>query len=332
MAGNLLRESELSMEGQRISFVIPCYASEKSVSLVIQEIRDTVAQRPEYDYEVVAVNDCSPDNVLEVLKEEAEQDRKVKVLDLAKNGGRHCALMAGFHVATGDYVVCIDDDCQCPMDRFWDLLAPLESGRADVAIAYYPQKKQSGIKNLGSLVNDVGATWLLGKPKDLHFSNFSVMTRVICQEVVRYTNPYPYVSGLMFRSSSRVVNVQMEERERTIGHGNYTLRKSFDLLTNTLTSFSVKPLRLAASIGFLCALIGFVYGMGTIVHKLINPAVMVGYSSLMAVLLFVGGMIMIMLGIIGEYIGRIYLCINNTPQYVIRQTFNVEQSEAARLS
>ncbi len=314
----------MPMERQRISFVIPCYASEGSVALVIQEIRDVIAQRPEYEYEVVAVNDCSPDGVLGVLVAEAERDRQVKVLDLAKNGGRHCALMAGFHASTGDYVVCIDDDCQCPMDRFWDLLAPLERGEADVAIARYPHKKQSGIKNLGSMVNDMGANWLLGKPKDLRFSNFSVMTRVICDEVMRYTNPYPYISGLMFRSSSRVVNVEMEERVRTIGEGHYTLRKSMDLLVNALTSFSVKPLRLATSLGFLCAAIGFVYGVLTIIHKLMRPMVLVGYSSIMSVLLFLGGMIMIILGIIGEYIGRIYLCINNTPQYVVRRSYNVD--------
>ena len=317
------------METQRISFVIPCYRSEGSVSLVIQEIRDTVAQRPEYDYEVVAVNDCSPDNVLEVLKAEAAADPKVKVIDLARNGGRHCALMAGYHIASGDFVACVDDDCQCPLDRFWDLMAPLESDEADVAIAKYVKKQQSGIKNLGSWVNDVGSTWLMDKPRDLHFSNFSVMKKFIRDEVIRYTNPYPYVSGLMFRSTSRVVNIVMEDRERTIGTGNYTLKKSFAILINSFTSFSVKPLRLATTIGFLCAFIGFVYAFVTIIHKLINPAVALGYSSLMAVQLFVGGIIMILLGIIGEYIGRIYICINNAPQYVVRQTFNVEEEELA---
>lgn len=319
------------MEVKRISFVIPCYASEGSVALVIQEIRDTVAQRPEYDYEVVAVNDCSPDHVLEVLKGEAARDRKVKVIDLAKNGGRHCALMAGYHVATGDYVVCLDDDCQCPMDRFWDLLAPLEEGIADVSIAKYVRKRQSGLKNLGSWLNDVGSTWLLDKPRDLHFSNFAVMRRFIRDQVIRYQNPYPYVSGLMFQASSRVVNVVMEDRERTIGQGHYTLRKSFALLINAFTSFSIKPLRLATSAGVICALIGILYGVITIVNKLVRPYVEAGYSSLMAAVLFIGGMIMIMLGMIGEYIGRIYICINNAPQYVVRETFNVEEDAAAEV-
>ena len=130
-----------------ISFVIPCYASEGSVALVMEEIRQTVAEKPEFDYEIVAVNDCSPDNVLSVLRQEAEADPKVKVVDLAKNGGRHCALMAGFHVASGDYVVCIDDDLQCPTDQLWNLLAPLEAGDYDVSIARYAKKKQSAFKN-----------------------------------------------------------------------------------------------------------------------------------------------------------------------------------------
>ena len=313
---------------KRISFVIPCYASEGSVALVIQEIRDTVAQRPEYDYEVVAVNDCSPDNVLEVLKAEAARDRKVKVLDLAKNGGRHSALMAGYHVASGEYVCCLDDDCQCPLDRFWDLLAPLERDEADVAIAKYVKKKESGIKNLGSWVNDVGSTWLLDKPRDLHFSNFAVMRRFIRDQVIRYQNPYPYVSGLMFQATSRVVNVVMEDRERTIGVGHYTLRKSLALLINAFTSFSVKPLRLAVYVGFFTAGAGFLFGLFTIIRRLLRPLVPAGYSSLMAVLLFVGGTLMILLGIIGEYIGRIYICINNAPQFVVRQSYNLDEEPA----
>lgn len=316
------------MKTELISFVIPCYKSAGSVGLVIQEIRDVVAQRPEFDYEVVAVNDCSPDNVLEVLEAEAAADKKVKVIDLAKNGGRHNALMAGYHIARGKYVVCLDDDCQCPMDRFWDLLRPVETGKADVAMAKYVGKRQqSGIKNLGSLFNDIGATWLLEKPRDLHFSNFAVMRDYIREEVVRYKNPYPYVTGLMYRASARVVNVEMEDRERTIGQGNYTLRKSIALLTNVFTSFSVKPLRLASMVGVLCAGIGFLYLLFTIVWKLTHPMVTAGYSSLLSVMLFVGGMIMLMLGVIGEYVGRIYICINSAPQFVVRRTYNVEEED-----
>ncbi|MCD8334026.1 MAG: glycosyltransferase [Clostridiales bacterium] len=311
---------------QTISFVIPCYASEGSVALVMDEIRSVVAQRPEYDYEIVAVNDCSPDNVLSVLRQQAAQDRRVKVIDLAKNGGRHNALMCGCHYTTGDYVAFIDDDLQCPTDRFWDLLAPLESGDYDVSIAKYPKKTQSGLKNFGSKVNDTVANWLLGKDKDLKFSNYSVMRRFVKDEVIRYTNPYPYLSGLMLRATSRVTNVVMEERERTIGVGHYNFKKSFALWMNSFTAFSVKPLRLATTLGVICAFVGVITGIYTVIHKFLVPTVAVGYSSLMAAMLFLGGMIMFLLGLIGEYTGRIYISLNNSPQYVVRETLNVEEA------
>lgn len=309
---------------QTISFIIPCYASEHSVALVIDEIRTVVAQRPEYDYEVVAVNDFSPDNVLSVLREQAYQDEKVKVIDLAKNGGRHNALICGCHYATGDYVVFIDDDLQCPTDQLWNLLAPLESGQYDVSIAKYPKKTQSVLKNFGSKVNDLVSNWLLGKSKDLKFSNFSVMRKFVKDEVIRYTNPYPYLSGLMLRATGRVTNVVMEERERTIGVGHYNFKKSFSLWTNSFTAFSVKPLRFATTCGIFCAILGALMTIYIIARKLITPSmVALGYSSIMAALFFIGGMIMFMLGLIGEYIGRIYISLNNSPQYVVRNTYNV---------
>ncbi len=312
-----------------ISFIIPCYASEGSVALVMDEIRENIALRPEFDYEIVAVNDCSPDNVISVLRAQAAQDPKVKVIDLAKNGGRHNALICGCHFATGDYVVFIDDDLQCPTDRIWDLMEPLLTGNYDVSIAKYPKKTQSGFKNFGSKVNDAVANWLLGKDKELKFSNFSVMKRFVKDEVIRYTNPYPYLSGLMLRATKRVTNVVMEERERTIGVGHYNFKKSFQLWMNSFTAFSVKPLRLATSCGVLFAILGAILALYTVIHKLMYPATAAGYSSMMAALLFIGGMIMFMLGLIGEYIGRIYISLNNSPQFVVRETLNCGKEDAS---
>ena len=277
-----------------ISFVIPCYHSEGSVGLVIDEIRQVVSERPDFTYQIIAVNDCSPDNLLSIC---------------------------GCHYADGDYVVFIDDDQQCPTDRLWDLMDPLLNGDADVAIAKYPHKTQSAFKNFGSKVNDAVATWLLGKDKDLKFSNFSVMKRFVKDEVIKYKNPYPYLSGLMLRSTKNVVNVEMEERERTIGVGHYSFRKSFALWMNSFTAFSVKPLRFATTCGITFAFIGMLMVVYTVVHKLVNPNVAIGYSSLMSIILFIGGMIMFMLGLIGEYIGRIYISLNNSPQFVIRDIY-----------
>ncbi|MEE1051887.1 MAG: glycosyltransferase [Lachnospiraceae bacterium] len=312
----------MNKQQELISFIIPCYASEGSVGLVIDELREIVRQKPAFDYQIIAVNDCSPDGLMDVLRTYAAADPKVIAVDLAKNGGRHNALMCGCHFAEGDYVVFIDDDQQCPADRLWDLMAPLTEGNYDVAIAKYPKKKQSGFKNFGSYVNDSVATWLLGKSRDLKFSNFSVMRKFVRDEIIKYTNPYPYMSGLMLRSTKRVCNVEMEERERTMGVGHYNFRRSFALWLNSFTAFSVKPLRIATTCGMLFAFLGALMVIYTVVHKLLVPTTAIGYSSLMAMLLFIGGMIMFMLGLIGEYIGRIYISLNNSPQFVIRQTYN----------
>ena len=312
-----------------ISFVIPCYHSEGSVGLVMDEIRQVVSERPDFTYQIIAVNDCSPDNLLAVIRKEAEEDPQVLAIDLAKNGGRHNALICGCHYADGDYVVFIDDDLQCPTDRLWDLLAPLTEGDADVAIAKYPHKTQSTFKNFGSKVNDTVANWLLGKDKELKFSNFSVMKRFVKDEVIKYKNPYPYLSGLMLRSTKNVVNVEMEERERTIGVGHYSFRKSFALWMNSFTAFSVKPLRFATTCGIAFAFLGMFLVLYTVIHKLLHPNVAIGYSSLMSMLCFIGGMIMFMLGLIGEYVGRIYISLNNSPQFVIRDIFgqNTERAD-----
>ena len=314
------------MNGKKISFIIPCYGSEKTVETVINEIVSTVSSS-NYDYEVIAVNDKSPDNVLEVLKKVAEQNEKVTVLSLAKNMNRPGALMAGMSICTGDYIVLMDDDGQCPMDRLWDLIKPLEEGH-DVSIAKYPTYKQSAFKSMGTVVNRKMTEVIMEKPKDLSFKNFSAMKKYIVDEITKYKNPYPYMTGLLLRTTSDIVNVEMEERARIVGGTTFTFKKMLKLWINGFTAFSVKPLRISTIIGFFIALVGFVYGLYIVIHKLfVHTAVLQGYSSIMAVLLFLGGMIMVMLGLIGEYIGRIYICINDSPQYVIKEKFNKKLGE-----
>ncbi len=282
--------------------------------------------RPEYDFEIIAVNDCSPDNVLTVLKQIAQNDKRIKVIDLAKNSGKHAAVMAGYSVVSGEIIINLDDDGQCPMDKLWELVEPLNNGY-DVSVSRYPRNKQSAFKNFGSKINDIMTRHLIGKPKDLYLGNFSATKRFVIDEILKYDKPYPYLAGLTLRTTSKICNVDMEERERAAGVGHYTFVKSLKLWLNGFTAFSVKPLRISTVLGALCAIIGFAYGIWTIIRKLLNPDIQTGYSSTMAVLLFIGGMIMMMLGMIGEYIGRIYICINNSPQYVIREAINIKPNE-----
>ena len=311
------------MRRKLISFVLPCYGSEKTISFVVDEIREVVAQKPEFDYEIIAVNDCSPDRVWDVLKVIADKDQKVRLIGLAKNMNRPGAVMAGLGRAAGDYIVVMDDDGQCPMDRFWDLLAPLE-GEYDVSMADYPSRKQSLFKNFGTLVNKKMTEYALDRPKDLQFTNFMVMRRYIAKEICKYTNPYPYMTGLILRTTRRITCVPMEERSRYSGSSNFTFIKMLNLWMNGLTAFSIKPLRLASFVGVAFAILGFLYGVFTVIMKIVNPAISAGYSSLMSVLLLIGGILMLMLGLIGEYIGRIYISLNNSPQYVIRDEVNFD--------
>ncbi len=317
----------MNEENKKISFIIPCYGSEKTVGIVIKEIDEIVSKNPKYDYEVVAVNDKSPDNVWEVLKGIAKENKKVKIINLAKNMNRPGALMAGMSKATGDYVILMDDDGQCPMESLWELIKPLEEGH-DVSIAKYPSYKQSIFKSFGTIVNRKMTEVIMEKPKGLNFTNFTAIKKYIVDEILKYENPYPYMTGLLLRTTSDIVNVQMEERERITGSTNFTFKKMLNLWINGFTAFSVKPLRISTVIGFITAAIGFLYGLYIIIHKLfIHTNIAQGYSSMMAVLLFIGGIIMLMLGMIGEYLGRIYICINNSPQYVIKEMFNIKEGE-----
>lgn len=320
--GKFERETLLVMK--ILSFVIPCYGSEDTIETVISSVVAKVREREDFDYEIITVNDCSPDNVLIKLKNLAADDPNIKVVNLARNFGKHPALMAGFSVVTGDYIVLIDDDGQCPVENLWELIDPLENETYDVTMAKYVEKKQSAFKNFGSRVNSWMSRTMIGKPKELEFTNFLVMRRFVLDEIVRYKNPYPYMEGLVLRVTRKIKNVTMEEHERFAGEGNFNFNKSLELWVNGFTAFSVKPLRVSSFIGMMCAVIGFIFGFVTIVRKLIIPNISVGWSSIIAILMFVGGLIMIMLGLIGEYIGRIYISLNNSPQYVIKETINVK--------
>ena len=166
--------------------------------------------------------------------------------------------------------------------------------------------------------------YILDRPKDLQFTNFMVMRRYIAKEICKYTNPYPYMTGLILRTTRRIKCVPMEERSRHCGSSNFTFMKMVSLWMNGLTAFSIKPLRLATFLGFLVAFSGFVFSVVIVARKLLYPEIAAGYSSIMAALLFIGGVIMVLLGLIGEYIGRIYISLNNSPQYVIRDEVNFE--------
>lgn len=314
---------------KKVSFVIPCYRSELTLEKVVEEIRTTMETLTEYSYEIILVNDCSPDDTFQVIRKLCEKYKNICGLDLAKNFGQHGALMAGFHQVTGDILVCLDDDGQTPADEVGKLLQKIEEGD-DVVYASYDHKKHSAFRNFGSWVNEKMTQYLLGKPKELYVSSYFAAKRFIVDEMLHYENAYPYVIGLVLRSTKKISNVPVHHRERTVGSSGYTLGKLLGLWFNGFTAFSTKPLRIATVSGTVLACGGFIFGIYTIIRKFVNPQAPMGYPSLMTALLFIGGMLLVVLGLIGEYVGRMYICMNRSPQFVIRELVKSRDQEQSR--
>ncbi len=309
----------------KVSFVIPCYKSENTVAKVVEEAINTVTAKGD-EYEIVMVSDNSPDNVYSVIKEMCAKDPCLKGAELSKNFGQHSALMAAYSMCTGDVIVSVDDDGQIPICDTYALIDKMSEGY-DVVYAKYENAKYNIFRRMGSRINSWMMETLINKPRDITVTSFFVAKRYVIDEMLKYKNAYPFIMGLVFRTTNKIANVTVKHRSRLEGRSGYTFSKLLSLWFNGFTAFSVKPLRLATIIGCLCAFVGFVVGIVMVVRKLIDPSIAAGYTSLIAVLLFLGGLLMLMLGLIGEYIGRVYICLNNSPQYVIRDTSNSDDGE-----
>ncbi len=308
----------------KISFVIPCYRSENTLEAVVNEIKGKMVSLNNYDYEVILINDCSPDRTFAVIQKLCAENSNIIGLDHTRNFGQHAALMAGFHFATGDVIVCLDDDGQTPANEVDKLLNKIEEGY-DVVYAAYENKKHSSFRNIGSNINRKMTEVMLGKPKELYISSYFAAKRFIVDEMMKYRNAYPYVIGLVLRTTKKICNVQVKHRDRIEGTSGYSFKKLIALWMNGFTSFSVVPLRMASYGGVFVAIMGFLYAVYTVIAKIVDPGRVIGWSSTIAVLLILGGFILLVLGMIGEYIGRIYISLNNSPQYVIRTVINYEK-------
>lgn len=303
---------------KKISIVIPCYNSEQMIKPVVDEIVKVMGDS--LDYEIILVNDGSTDRLWNVINGLAESYKpQVKGIRLSKNFGQHAALMAGYRESTGDIVIQMDDDGQSDPKGIFKLLEKIEEGY-DVVFARYPDVKESWFRRMGSEFNRRMCVSFLGMPRDLKPMSFSAMRRYVVNEMVRYERPYPYVGGLMYRATSNVCDVKIEHRERVSGKSNYNLKKLFRLWLNGFTAFSVKPLEFAAVTGTVISFAGFLVALIVIIRKMLGLSVLTGWSSMISLMLIIGGLNMLMLGLVGEYIGRIYICLNNAPQYVIRDT------------
>ena len=259
---------------EKISFVIPCYNSASTIKNVFDEIKAAMAHTA-YDYEIIAVNDYSNDDTWQVIKDYSNKDCHVIGICLAKNFGQHAALLAGYRRCSGEIIVSLDDDGQTPGNEVVKLIDEIHSGH-DVVYATYEHKKHSFLRNLGTKINNKMCVSLLGKPKKLMITSYFAARKFVINKVTDYSNPFPYVPGLVLRASNNLSSVPVNHRERLAGSSNYSFRKLLSLWINGFTAFSVKPLRISSGIGFCLSAISFIYLIFIVINKIVNSDVPMG--------------------------------------------------------
>jgi polyisoprenyl-phosphate glycosyltransferase len=304
----------------KLSIVVPVYRSQEILADLVEQVRrSTDALGLAGRFELLLVNDASPDGSWKVITDVAKRYDFVRGICLQKNFGQHSATMAGLNHARGQIIIVMDDDLQHPPAAIGELMRAVEDG-ADVCYTRYSRRQHALWKILGSRFNDWVATILLDKPHGLYLSSFKAMRRQVVREVIKYDGPYAYLDGLILDVTHSIKVVDINHQSRFQGRGNYNLKRSVSLWLRMVTSFSVFPLRLATVLGFFITGLSFFVIAAVVVNKLAHPETEAGWTSLIAVILFVGGVQTFCIGILGEYLGRTYLKINCKPQYVVRAT------------
>lgn len=305
----------------RLSVVIPVYNGASSIGPLVASLMQHLASL--YDLEIVLINDSSPDDDSEQVCRRLAMDNPpvVRFINLARNFGEHNAVMAGLTYCTGDVAVIMDDDFQNPPSEVIKLVTRLQEGDdCDVVYSRYETKKHHWFRNVGSSFNNLVASYMLKKPRGLYLSSFKAINRFAIDEIIKYTGPFPYIDGLIWRITRRFDSVLVAHDQREEGESGYTLTKLVRLWLNMFTNFSILPLRLASLGGVAFAGLGFIFAISVVIERISNPELPVGWSSTMCIILVVSGVQLVALGMIGEYLGRLFLKDNGSPQFVIRET------------
>src|SRR5882672_1591557 len=305
-----------------LSIVVPVYNGAATIGELVQALR--ALDIAGGGLEIVLVVDGSPDNSLEVCKQlAAEPGPPVTVLSLSRNYGEHNAVMAGLYRARGAYAITMDDDLQNPPSEVKRLFEHARDGGFDAVYTYYEQKKHAAWRNLGSAFTNWCADQVIDKPKGLYLSSFRCISAFVRERVVSsYDGPYPYIDGLIFQVTQNVGRLQVGHLPRADGRSNYTLRRLIRLWLSMFLNFSVMPLRLATLFGLGFGALGAVAAVITILEAIISDKPPQGWASLMVAVLVLAGVQLVVVGLIGEYLGRMFLAVNRKPQYLVREVFH----------
>jgi glycosyltransferase involved in cell wall biosynthesis len=312
-----------------LSLVIPVYNGSRTIGPLVERITTVFASTP---FEIVLVNDGSEDDSEMVCGKLAEKfPQNVTFVHLSRNFGEHSAVLAGFSYARGRYIAVLDDDGQNPPEEMVPMLQELKRKDYDVVYGHYIDKQHSWFRNAGSRFNDRIATFMLNKPRDLYLSSFKVMNRFLVDEIIKYRGPYPYIDGLIYRTTRNIGQILVEHRANITAPSRYTFRKLVQLWLNMFLNFSIKPLRLSVYVGLFVACLSILALVLILIDKIwITPNLTLGIPTVLASIVFFSGIQLMILGLIGEYLGRLYLDQTGTPQYIVRYVTHAgAQAEAS---
>jgi len=306
-----------------VSAVVPVYRSEDCLEKLVEALT-AAFKKSGRSHEIVLVNDCSPDRSWEKIVELASRYPSIRGVNLRRNYGQDNALMAGLRIAKGRTVLIMDDDLQHDPAEAERLLEKVEKG-FDVCYAHFAQKRQAWWKNAGSWLSDKVANVVINKPKHVYLSPYKAMANEIVEEIIKYDGPYSYIDGLLFRVTENITQVDVKHHERYAGKGNYNLRRSISVWLKLATSFSLTPLRMATYLGLGFSGIGLFGALYFIIQKLTGSDAPYGWASTTVAILVLGGVQLACLGLIGEYLGRVFLHLNKRPQYVIKDWVGMDR-------
>lgn len=306
---------------KEISVVIPVYKNEECIPELTRQISDSLK---EFDWELILVNDCSPDNSWSAIKEAAQKNRNITGINLRKNSGQDLAILAGLNHAKGQWIVIMDDDLQHSPYDIPKLYAQAQKG-FDVVYADFKQKKQKLWKNIGSWLNGKVSEIALGKPKGIYLSPFKIINCNVVKDMCKLNNLFPYIDGLIFQITRNITQISIEHHKREYGKSNFTLLKSIQVFLRMMFGFSTFPLNFATYIGFFSSISGFILAIYYLIKFFLGLESLTGWTSQIVITLILGGLILLALGIIGKYIGQMYLTINNSPKFIIKETVGYEK-------
>jgi glycosyltransferase involved in cell wall biosynthesis len=317
---------ETATSGLALSIVIPVYNGAASIAELVRALEDL---RIEGGHEIILVNDGSPDDSLAVCCALVDgANVPITLIKLARNFGEHNAVMAGLRHATGAHVITMDDDLQNPPGEVERLLAFAQSGGKEVIYSFYDDKQHPIWRNLGSRFANRVADFVLEKPRGLYLSSFRCMSAFVVREITRYEGPFPYVDGLILQVTHDIDRLMVQHLPRASGRSNYTFRRLMRLWASMFVNFSVMPLRISTITGFVLSGMGALAG-AMVVAEALTSSPPAGWASLMAAVLLLSGVQLVILGLVGEYLGRLYLTANGKPQSVIREVRRSQITRAA---